>query len=236
MPSLLVIVEQILNGHVQESTAALDLLSSLHGKSLSVEVRGPGITIVISAEDEKLRLEFGKESSATATVSGTPLALLASLRGDALSGFKDSGIAIRGDAEAAEDFSTLLRLARPDLEEQLSHLAGDVVAHRIGSTVRTARDWSKQAVSALGMNTTRSKAVLLVILRLLVELQLGIPLPLLLPLSVFSKRNVPVTNPEGPVTVKKPVGNPDSTSSTWLAASARGNETYCQLPETKLVG
>jgi len=154
MPSPLVIVEQILNGHVQESTAALDLLSSLHGKSLGVEVRGPGVTIVVSAENEKLRLEFAKDSSATATVSGTPLALLASLRGDALSGFKDSGIAISGDAEAAEDFSTLLRLARPDLEEQLSHLAGDVVAHRIGSTVRNARDWSKQAVSALGMNTT----------------------------------------------------------------------------------
>ena len=154
MPSLLAIVEQILNGHVQESTAALDLLSSLHGKSLGVEVRGPGVTIVVSAENEKLRLEFAGESSATATVSGTPLALLASLRGDALSGFKDSGITISGNAEVAEDFSTLLRLARPDLEEQLSHLAGDVVAHRIGGTVRNARAWSKQAVSALGMNTT----------------------------------------------------------------------------------
>ena len=154
MPSPLAIVEQILNGHVQESTAALDLLSSLHGKSLGVEVRGPGVTIVVSAETEKLRLEFAGESSATATVSGTPLALLASLRGDALSGFKDSGITISGDAEAAEDFSTLLRLARPDLEEQLSHLAGDIVAHRIGSTVRNAHAWSKQAISALGMNTT----------------------------------------------------------------------------------
>jgi len=154
MPSLLAIVEQILNGHVQESTAALDMLSSLHGKSLGVEVRGPGVTIVVSAENEKLRLEFAGESSATATVSGTPLALLASLRGDALSGFKDSGITISGNAEVAEDFSTLLRLARPDLEEQLSHLAGDVVAHRIGGTVRNARAWSKQAVSALGMNTT----------------------------------------------------------------------------------
>ena len=154
MPSPLAIVEQILNGHVQESTAALDLLSSLHGKSLGVEVRGPGVTIVVSAETEKLRLEFAGESSATATVSGTPLALLASLRGDALSGFKDSGITISGDAEAAEDFSTLFRLARPDLEEQLSHLAGDIVAHRIGSTVRNAHAWSKQAISALGMNTT----------------------------------------------------------------------------------
>ena len=154
MPCPLTIIELILNGHVQESTAALDILSSLQGKSLGVEVTGPAVTIVVSAENEKLRLEFARESSATATVCGTPLALLASLRGNALSGFKDSGIALSGDAEAAEDFSTLLRLARPDLEEQLSHLTGDVVAHRIGSAARNAHAWSKQAVSALSMNTT----------------------------------------------------------------------------------
>ena len=154
MPSPLAIIEQMLNGHVQESSAALDLLSSLQGKSLGVEVTGPGITIVISAEDEKLRLELSGESPATATVCGTPLALLASLRGDALSGFKDSGIAMSGDAEVAEEFSTLLRLARPDLEEQLSHLTGDVVAHQVGSAARDIHSWGRQAVTALRMNTT----------------------------------------------------------------------------------
>jgi ubiquinone biosynthesis protein UbiJ len=147
-------MEQILNGHVQESTAALDLLSSMQGKSLAIDVEGPGITIVLAADEDRLRVEFASKAPATATVRGTPLGLLAALRGDALSGFKESGIAVTGDAEVAEEFSTLLRLARPDLEEQLSHVLGDVLAHQAGNAARNVRAWTKQAVAALGMNTT----------------------------------------------------------------------------------
>ncbi len=147
-------MEQILNGHVQESTAALDLLSSMQGKSLAIDVEGPGITIVLAADEDRLRVEFASKAPATATVRGTPLGLFAALRGDALSGFKESGIAVTGDAEVAEEFSTLLRLARPDLEEQLSHVLGDVLAHQAGNAARNVRAWTKRAVAALGMNTT----------------------------------------------------------------------------------
>lgn len=153
-PSPLAIVEQLLNGHVQESTAALDLLSSLQGKSLAIDVEGPGITVVLTGDEDRLRLEFASEVPATATVRGRPLALLAAVRGDALSGFSDSGIAVTGDGEVAEDFSTLLRLARPDLEEQLAHVVGDVLAHQAGNAVRNVHAWNKQALAALGLNTT----------------------------------------------------------------------------------
>ncbi len=153
-PSPLAIVEQLLNGHVQESTAALDLLSSLQGKSLAIDVEGPGITVVLTGDEDRLRLEFASGVPATATVRGRPLALLAAVRGDALSGFSDSGIAVTGDGEVAEDFSTLLRLARPDLEEQLAHVVGDVLAHQAGNAVRNVHAWNKQALAALGLNTT----------------------------------------------------------------------------------
>ena len=153
-PSPLAIVEQLLNGHVQESTAALDLLSSLQGKSLAIDAEGPGITVVLTGDEDRLRLEFASEVPATATVRGRPLALLAAVRGDALSGFSNSGIAVTGDGEVAEDFSTLLRLARPDLEEQLAHVVGDVLAHQAGNAVRNVHAWNKQALAALGLNTT----------------------------------------------------------------------------------
>lgn len=153
-PSPLAIVEQILNGHVQESTAALDMLSSLQGKSLAIDVEGPGIKIVLSADEHRLRLAFASDAPATATVRGKPLALLAAMRGDALSGFNQSGLAMTGDGEVAEDFSTLLRLARPDLEEQLAHVIGDVLAHQAGNVVRSVHAWNRQALAALGMNTT----------------------------------------------------------------------------------
>ncbi len=153
-PAPLSIVEQLLNGHVQESTAALDLLSSMRGKSLAIDIEGPGITIVLLADEDRLRLEPLRDTPATATVRGTPLAILASLRGDALSGYQDSGIAVSGDAETAEAFSTLLRLARPDLEEQLSLVLGDVVAHQVGNAVHNVHSWGKQALAACGLNTT----------------------------------------------------------------------------------
>ena len=154
LPSPLSIVEQRLNRYVQESTAALDLLAPMRGQSLAIDIEGPGITLVLIADEARLRLEVQKDAPATATVRGTPLALLASLRGDALSGYQDSGISVSGDAEVAAAFSTLLRLARPDLEEQLCHVLGDVVAHQVGNLAHHVHTRGKQTLTALGMNTT----------------------------------------------------------------------------------
>ena len=153
-PSPLAIVAQTLNGYVQESTAALDRLSSLQGKSLAIDVEGPGITIVVFADEDRLRLERLSDASATATVHGTPLALLKSLRGDGLSDYTDSGIAVSGDVEVAAAFATILRLARPDLEEQLAHVVGDVLAHQAGNVAANIRAWGKQVLAASRLNTT----------------------------------------------------------------------------------
>ena len=153
-PSPVAIIEQILNGHVQESTAALDLMASIPGKSLAIDVEGPGMTIFLFADEGRLRVEGVSDAPATATVRGTPLALLASLRGDSLSGYQDSGIAVSGDAEVAEAFATILRLARPDMEEQLSHVLGDVLAHQAGNVAHDVHVWGKQALAALELNTT----------------------------------------------------------------------------------
>ncbi len=152
-PSPLTVVEQILNGHVRESTAALERLSALSGKRFAIDIVGPGVRIVLSADEDRLRVDLDGDEPVAATVRGTPLAMLASLRGDALSGFAASGLSISGDAEVAEEFATLLRLARPDLEEQLSHVTGDVLAHQVGSAMRGVGAWGKHALTALRMNT-----------------------------------------------------------------------------------
>jgi ubiquinone biosynthesis protein UbiJ len=130
----------------------MERLESLVGKSLAIELAGPGITIVLVACADELRVEGASEQVATATVHGTPLALLASLKGDSLSGFRSAGLSLRGDAEVAEEFSELLRLARPDLEEQLSHITGDVIAHQAGVFARDLGSWGARAITASRMN------------------------------------------------------------------------------------
>jgi len=153
-PSPLAIAEKILNGHIQDSTAAADRLAALSGSSLAIELIGPGITLLLTAQENEVRLDGAADNSASATVSGSPLALLSALRGDAQSGFHSSGIKLSGDAEVAEEFSVLLRLARPDLEEQLSHLTGDVFAHQAGSFIRDLTAWGRRARNASRMNVS----------------------------------------------------------------------------------
>ena len=93
-------------------------------------------------------------SSATATLEGTPPGLLGLLGNAGAEGFRESGAELSGDAATAEAFAELLRHARPDLEEELSRMVGDIPAHQLAGVARRADAWTRQAGSALAMNTS----------------------------------------------------------------------------------
>ena len=93
-------------------------------------------------------------SSATATLEGTPPVLLGLLGNAGAEGFRESGAELSGDAATAEAFAELLRHARPDLEEELSRMVGDIPAHQLAGMARRAYAWTRQAGSALAMNTS----------------------------------------------------------------------------------
>ena len=57
-----------------------------------------------------------------------------------------------GDTELAGDIQKLFRYAKPDFEEELSRLVGDVVAFQVGTFVRQARDWGKQSSETFHSN------------------------------------------------------------------------------------
>lgn len=149
---LLPFVERELNRHVGESTAALDLLERLRGTSFSVEVEGLGLTVVLHAEEGRLSVS-GDGAGATATLRAAPIDLLRLVGADGIAGVKRTHAELSGDLQVAERFSQLLKLARPDLEEQLSRFIGDVPAHALGELARGAVAWAGRAAAALRMNT-----------------------------------------------------------------------------------
>ena len=59
---------------------------------------------------------------------------------------------VRGDAEVAEGFRRLLDAARPDFEEELSRVTGDVAAHYLANAARGAADFGKRAGDAFARN------------------------------------------------------------------------------------
>ena len=149
---LLKVVEHELNRLVGESTAARDLLERLGGTSFAVHVDGLGLTAVLHAEGERLRVGTDAES-ATATLRATPLDLLKLARAGGVGDVKRTQANFSGDLQVAERYSQLLKLARPDIEDEVAKWIGDVPAHALGDMARGAGAWLARAAEALRMNT-----------------------------------------------------------------------------------
>jgi ubiquinone biosynthesis protein UbiJ len=117
-----------------------------------VHVEGLGITAVLHADGERLRLDR-ESGDASATLRATPLDLLKLLNAEGVSGVKRTRADLKGDLEIAERYANLLKLARPDLEGEVAKWVGDIPAHALGEAARGARAWLGRAAAALRMNT-----------------------------------------------------------------------------------
>jgi ubiquinone biosynthesis accessory factor UbiJ len=133
---LLSTLESNLNRNIAASSAARSLCARLKGKSMRVRLTGLPTEFVLRADGDCIRLTSGNDVAADASISGSPLGLfnLATQQARSTSG---SSVHIEGDAEVAHGFSELLKQAKPDLEEELSRMVGDVAANQLGNTVRS---------------------------------------------------------------------------------------------------
>ena len=123
-------LENLLNRGLARSPRARQLCAQLAGKSLAIAVRditrlrlvsgGSTLTVAVSAEP------------ADATVAGGPAGLLALLGASPEAAVQRGEVELSGDTEISQQFRELLKLLRPDPEEELSLLVGDVPAHQLG--------------------------------------------------------------------------------------------------------
>ena len=145
------LIEAELNRWISESTAARELLARLTGTSFAVHVEGLGVTVVLHADGERVRVD-ADALAATATLRATPFDLVRLLDAEAVSGVKRTHAELSGDLQVAEQYAQLLKLARPDLEGEAAKWLGDVPAHALGDVVRGAGAWFTRAARALRMN------------------------------------------------------------------------------------
>src|SRR5205823_5418445 len=96
---------------------------------------------------ESLRLTADSERLPDVTISGTPSVFLNQLvRGPTVS----DELTLRGDIELGQRFQRVLRQFKPDWEEGLAQIVGDVAAHQVGLFARTFLRWGTDAARTLG--------------------------------------------------------------------------------------
>jgi ubiquinone biosynthesis protein UbiJ len=144
----------VLNRNIAQSAAARALCRRLEGKVLSVRFSNVPFGISFRSDGERMILDTETPEVANATLTGSPFSLmqLASPRPEAA--LRSGAVHIEGDAEVAQTFSELLKHARPDLEEELSRVIGDVAAHQVGNAARSALAFGKRAADTFAQNVS----------------------------------------------------------------------------------
>jgi ubiquinone biosynthesis accessory factor UbiJ len=124
-------IENLLNRNLPRSPRALELCEALKGRTVQIDARPLGWTLVIEALGTSVRLsKSAGDRAPDVSISGSlmSLALLAGPEPEEV--IRRGDVRISGDAEIAQKFRELAMLLKPDVEEELSRLIGDTPAHQ----------------------------------------------------------------------------------------------------------
>lgn len=141
----------MINRQVQAKTPARELCEELNGKVIAVRVRDTGLAMYFAVDEDGLTLSLdGPEPDLAITGTLFSLAGLAASGGEGA--LRDGSFEIAGDVYTAQAFQKLMSYGRPDLEEELSGLVGDVAAHGIGDAARSFGRWVSEARGTMRQN------------------------------------------------------------------------------------
>jgi ubiquinone biosynthesis accessory factor UbiJ len=133
----------LLNRGLPRSPRARQLCAELAGKSVAIVARDLARFRLAS---NGLQLSVSRDQlPANASITGGPLSLLALSGESGQTVLQRGDVTVSGETETAQAFRELAQLLRPDLEEELSLVVGDVAAHQLGRLARLTAGWGRRA-------------------------------------------------------------------------------------------
>lgn len=145
-------IEAALNAQVRASPRAAELLAQLAGRRLVITARYTPWQLSVRSDGIALLLSRDASGASDAAISGTPINLVALGGNSPEAVIRRGDVTIEGDAQIANQFRELGALLRPDLEEELSRLVGDVPAHQLGLVARQTLEWLRRSARTTTSN------------------------------------------------------------------------------------
>jgi ubiquinone biosynthesis protein UbiJ len=136
-------LENLLNRGLPRSPRARALCAQLAGKSLAIEARD---LTRLRLRSNGATLEVVRDAApADASLAGGALSLLGLLGGSPQAVLQSGAVRMGGDTDLAHRVHELLVLLRPDAEEELSVLLGDVPAHQLARLAQRGLEFVRRA-------------------------------------------------------------------------------------------
>ena len=141
----------LINRQIRNKTPARELCASLEGTVVAVRVRDTALAMYFLVGNDALEIRSYADAP-DVVISGSLLALARLAGQSAEDAIRDGSVELIGDAEIAQSFQQLLAYGRPDIEEELSGVFGDVAAHGLGDIARNVGRWGKNAHDTVRQN------------------------------------------------------------------------------------
>ena len=143
---------KLANRQIRMKTPARELAKELQGSVVGVRVRNTALAMYFHVTDGELALTREYEGVPDAVITGYLLTLAPMAGPSGEAAVRDGSLELAGDAALAQSLQRLLWHARPDIEEELSGVIGDVAAHGLGDLARGVTNWGRKAGSTLRQN------------------------------------------------------------------------------------
>ncbi|WP_105102465.1 ubiquinone biosynthesis accessory factor UbiJ [Microbulbifer pacificus] len=150
-------LETAINTALRYDPGSRARLTKLAGKVLGVNLTAPAMNLFLVIDDEDDEgAEFGGNcievhsrwsGEVTTELSGSALAFLQLLKNRDATPAK-LGVTVRGSSALLAELQSILRDLDIDWEEPLAKLIGDAPAHQLGTGIRMAASWLKDALGA----------------------------------------------------------------------------------------
>ncbi len=152
-PLLIVALETALNKYLSLDTDASYFLEPLAGKVIAVTVQPFAETIYLCPSNDVIQILDEYPSHPDTTLSGSIFALgLMSFSSTPMRSIFSGEVKIEGDMHTGRKFQELFANLDIDLEEQLSHFTGDIIAHKVGQFFRAGQNWSHESIESFQLN------------------------------------------------------------------------------------
>ncbi|MCH7821660.1 MAG: SCP2 sterol-binding domain-containing protein [Proteobacteria bacterium] len=145
-------VANLLNRNIAATTPARELCLELDGKTIAIRVRDTSLAMYFEFNDTVVTLATDTEIEPDVVITGSLLTLASMAGAGGERAIRAGELDLSGDAGTAKAFQDLLAYAKPDIEEELSTLIGDVAAHQLGEVARGISNWAREARSTMGTN------------------------------------------------------------------------------------
>jgi len=148
-------LETALNKYLSLDEDISLFLTPLAGKVIAINITPFNETIYLCPSANIIQFMDVTHDTVDTTLTGSLSALgLMGLSNTPARSFFSGDVSITGDLAVGQQFQQLFAKLDIDLEEQVSHLTGDVVAHKIGNFFKHAHNWHQESINSIKLNVS----------------------------------------------------------------------------------